>query len=101
MTTDLSICGPAIEAECQHWEKTKTFLNTAHAATRALQLNVANAGIFQLIIEPNNKVCTLLGQELERGTSEVDNIINALKRSLTAYRNNEAQTSEIIANTFS
>lgn len=101
MATDLSICGPAIEAECKHWESTKEPLESTRAAVSSLRLNRIEAGIFQLVVGPNNDVCTKLEEELGRASTEATAIANALQRSLAAYRKHEAETSEIIDNTFS
>jgi hypothetical protein len=39
--------------------------------------------------------------ELGTAIKEADNIVAALTKSLAAYRNNEAETSDLIAGTFS
>lgn len=101
MATDLSICAPAIEGDCEHWEGQKVHLSAAHTAVGALRLNRFEAGIFQSIVDPNNSVCERMEDELERANDEVDNIVAALRKSLAAYRNNEAETSDLIAGTFS
>ena len=100
MATDLSICGPAIEGDCRHWEDTKVHLSAARTAVGALRLNRFNAGIFQLVVTPNNNVCDRMEDELGTAIKEADNIVAALTKSLAAYRNNEAETSDLIAGTF-
>lgn len=101
MATDLSICAPAIEGDCEHWEGTKAHLSAAHTAVHALRLNRFEAGIFQLVVGPNNSVCDRMEDELGRAILEADRIVKALRQSLAAYRNNEAETSDLIAGTFS
>lgn len=101
MATDLSICAPAIEGDCEHWEGTKVHLSAARTAVGALRLNIFNAGIFQSVLGPNNSVCDRMEDELETAIKEADNIVAALTKSLAAYRNNEAETSDLIAGTFS
>ena len=101
MATDLSICAPAIEGDCRQWEGAKVPLSAARTAVGALRLNRFEAGVFQLVVGPNNNVCDKMEDELGTAIEEADKIVEALTKSLAAYRNNEAETSDLIAGTFS
>lgn len=90
-----------IDKEAENWDRHKITLNRTNHAVQDLRLNYLEAGpLFLPIVGKHDQVCTMLTENLLKGQNEAATVSSRLRRCAEAYRNNEADMSEVVADTF-
>lgn len=101
MAQKLAAVTDDIDKEAENWDRHKMTLNRTNHAVQDLRLNYLEAGpLFIPIVGKHDQVCTMLTENLLKGQNEAATVSSCLRRCSEAYRNNEADMSEVVANTF-
>jgi hypothetical protein len=101
MAQTLATVTDDIDKEAGNWDGHKMTLNRTNHAVQDLRLNYLEAGpLFLPIVSKHDAVCTMLTENLLKGQNEAATVSSCLRRCSKAYRNNEADMSEVVANTF-
>ena len=83
-----------LRRESVRWESQSVPLSGTASSVDSLTITGIDAGIFAGIMNTDNNHC------VRQGAEEAQEAADSIDRSATAYENNEAESTEIIANTF-
>ena len=97
MVRPIEITLQKLREESSKWQKKKDQLSVTASNAESLTVPSGDAGIFGGLIETYNSHCATVGAIIRLGSTEA---AEAIERSATAYENNEAESTEIIENTF-
>lgn len=100
MVRPIEITLQKLREESSKWQKKKDQLSVTASNAESLTVPSGDAGIFGGLIETYNSHCATVGAIIRLGSTESMEAAEAIERSATAYENNEAESTEIIENTF-
>ena len=89
-----------LQKESNLWNDQIAPLNSVASSIDGLQLTGVSAGIFSTILNTYNAHCADVSSLVQQGATEAGEVRDAIDRSAEAYRNQEAESSEVIENTF-
>lgn len=89
-----------LRRESVRWESQSDPLSGTASSVDSLMITGIDAGIFAGIMNTYNNHCTTISSLVRQGAEEAQEAADSIDRSATAYENNEAESTEIIANTF-
>lgn len=89
-----------LRKESARWQSQSAPLSNTANVVDSLTITGIDAGIFAGIMETYNNHCATISSLIRQGSQEALDAAESIERSATAYENNEAESTEIIANTF-
>ena len=99
MALSLQATVEKLREESALWESQSDPLSGTASSVDSLTITGIDAGIAG-IMNAYNKHCTTISSLVRQGAGEAQEAADSIDRSATAYENNEAESTEIISNTF-
>ena len=100
MALSLQATVEKLREESALWESQSDPLSGTASSVDSLTITGIDAGIFAGIMNAYNNHCTTISSLVRQGAGEALEAADSNDRSATAYENNEADSTEIISNTF-
>ena len=100
MALSLQATVEKLREESALWESQSDPLSGTASSVDSLTITGIDAGIFAGIMNAYNNHCTTISSLVRQGAGEALEAADSIHRSATAYENNEAESTEIISNTF-
>jgi hypothetical protein len=100
MALSLQATVEKLREESALWESQSDPLSGTASSVDSLTITGIDAGIFAGIMNAYNNHCTTISSLVRQGAGEALEAADSIDRSATAYENNEAESTEIISNTF-
>lgn len=100
MALSLQATVEKLREESALWESQSDPLSGTASSVDSLTITGIDAGIFAGIMNAYNNHCTTISTLVRQGAGEALEAADSIDRSATAYENNEAESTEIISNTF-
>ena len=100
MARSLQATVEKLREESALWESQSDPLSGTASSVDSLTITGIDAGIFAGIMNAYNNHCTTISSLVRQGAGEAQEAADSIDRSATAYENNEAESTEIISNTF-
>lgn len=85
-----------IRTEAAHWDTHKTLCSGVSAAGDALRMTRLQAGLFQLIVDTNNRVCDLVQAECAQAATHMGEAATALRADADHYEDHELDVTQSI-----
>jgi hypothetical protein len=98
MTADLKVTVKAIKKDADLWEKESSVGTSVATSAANLRMSVLQAGIFQDVMDANNRVCDFVNTEGTRASQQMKAASTALRENARAYENTEAEVAASVPN---
>ena len=92
-STEVQVVTGSLRQVAKIWDNQATAIGSITPQANALSFDRLEAGVFQLIVSPYDKVVQTVAQRCAEGQAEMQNIASALNTNATNYAANESNLS--------